>query len=118
MKMPKGVRLGVGLGCIVWSLICIPYAIIKYINSKEEWILYIGLFFGFLALLTGLFFIIFIKNNTPVTKDNVEPTNKTPKQIQAKAKKEKKPFISEKEWEELEEEDEEAFYIEEIVDDQ
>ena len=121
MKLPKAVRLSVGFGCIGWALICIPYAIIKYVNEKELWVLYFGLFAGFLALLTGLFFLIFIKTRSPITKDNVEPSDKPVKDVhvkpvfhnpkQNKNKKNKKPFINEKEWEELEEEDEEAFYI-------
>lgn len=118
MKLPKGVRLGVGLGCIGWSFVYIPYAIIKYINEKEVWVLYFGLFAGFLALLTGLVFLIFFKSK--------EPSETPKKEIHAqpissykprKVKKNKKPFISEEEWGELEEEDEEAFYIEEMMED-
>lgn len=124
MKLPKAVRLSVGFGCLGWSLICIPYAIIKYVNEKELWVLYFGLFAGFLALLTGLFFLIFIKTRPPITKDNVEPSDKPVKDVHihsvfhsSKPKKEKKPFINEKEWEELEEEDDEAYFAEEIADD-
>ena len=42
MKLPKGVRLGVGLGCIGWSFVCIPYAIIKYINEDIELEVYVS----------------------------------------------------------------------------
>ena len=129
MKLPKAVRFGVGFGCIGWSAICLPYAIIYYVTTKELWVLYLGLFFGFLVLLTGLFFLIFIKTRPPVTKENVEPREKPAKRVHVKpvfptseSKVEKEPFITDKEWEELEEEDDEDYFdqvleIDEITDD-
>ena len=110
MKLPRILRLVVGIVLIVWACICFPYAIIRYTNTKEIWILYLGLFAGSLSLIVGLFFIIFIKDKGSVIQENqkpVPPASHRPKPYKQK----KRPFISEKEWEELEEEDEEAMYI-------
>ena len=110
MKLPRVLRLVVGIVLIIWACICFPYAIIRYTNSKEIWILYLGLFAGSLSLIVGLLFIIFIKDKPLVVASNqthVPPASHRPKPYKPK----KKPFISEKEWEELEEEDEEAMYI-------
>lgn len=110
MKLPRILRLVVGIVLIVWACICFPYAIIRYTNTKEIWILYLGLFAGSLSLIVGLFFIIFIKDRGSVIQENqnsVPPASHRPKPYKQK----KRPFISEKEWEELEEEDEEAMYI-------
>ena len=117
--MRRAVRLGIGFGLLAWSLVCFPYAIIKYVNTKEMWILILGLFAGSLSFISSLLFLLFLKDDksieTTPKQIHVEPKNKEYKP--KKNKRVKKPFISEKEWEELEEEDEETMYIEEIVED-
>lgn len=57
-----------------------------------------------------VFFPRFKDDGTPT----VEPKQKKQKQLQyGETKASKKPFINEKEWEELDEEDEECVYIDE-----
>ena len=65
---------------------------------------------AFLSFIMSIvFFPRFKDDGTPT----VESKQKIQKPIHHKANNSKAPFINEKEWEELEEEDEECMYIEE-----
>ncbi len=60
-------------------------------------------------IMSIVFFPRFKDDGTPT----VEPKQENHKSVHSKTDNSREPFISEKEWEELDEEDEECMYIEE-----
>lgn len=107
MKMPHGVRFGVGLGLLVFAILCIPGTIINYANIKQLWVLILGPSLFVLSVIVGLFLLIFVNDKEPIVAEKQE----TKAKLQKEKNKNKKPFISDKEWKELDEEDEEEMYI-------
>ena len=108
MKMPHGVRFGVGLGLLVFSILCIPGTIINYANIEQVWVLILGPSLFVLSVIVGLFLLIFVNDKEPIVVEKQEVKVKPQKETK---NKNKKPFISDKEWKELDEEDEEEVYI-------
>ena len=108
MKMPHGVRFGVGLGLLVFAILCIPGTIINYANIKQLWVLILGPSLFVLSVIAGLFLLIFVNDKEPIVVEKQEAKVKLQKETKSKNKK---PFISDKEWKELDEEDEEEMYI-------
>lgn len=116
IKLPVGLKYGLGLGLIGWSILSIPFTINGYASIKENWILIIGCVSGIIAVILGFCILIFTEDKESITKEK-EPPRVTKKNKHYRPRKNKRPFISEKEWEELEEEDDEMFIIEEMLDD-
>ncbi len=108
MKMPHGVRFGVGLGLLVFAILCIPGTIINYANIKQLWVLILGPSLFVLSVIAGLFLLIFVNDKEPIVVEKQEAKVKLQKETKSKNIK---PFISDKEWKELDEEDEEEMYI-------
>lgn len=115
MQLPHGLRIGLACALIIFALLCIPETIINYINIKEIWVVFVGSFAGFLALFCSLFLLIFVKDkgNVIVEEEEVVVQPKVTKTKAPKQRKQKETFISEEEWEELDEEEEELDYIDE-----
>ena len=107
MKMPHGLRFGLGLGLLMFAVLCIPGTIINYTNIKQVWVLILGPSLFVTTDLASLFLLIFVNDEEPIIEKQ-QPKEKPQKE---KRTKNKKPFISDKEWEELDEEDEEEMYI-------
>ena len=108
MKMPHGLRFGLGFGLFVFAILCIPGTIINYTNIKQLWVLILGPSLFAVSVIVGLFLLIFVNDKNPIV---VEHQEVKPKPQKVTKNKNKKPFISDKEWEELDEEDEEEMYI-------
>ena len=108
MKMPHGLRFGLGLGLLGFAILCIPGTIINYANIKQVWVLILGPSLFVASVIAGLFLLIFVSDKEPIVIEHQKAKEKPQKVAK---NKNKKPFISEKEWEELDEEDEEEMYI-------
>ena len=111
--MPHGLRIGLGLGLLGFAILCIPGTIINYTNIKQVWVLILGPSLFVISVIIGLFLLIFVNDKEPIVMEHQEVKVKPQKVTK---NKHKKPFISEKEWKELDEEDEEEMYI--VDDDQ
>ena len=108
MRLSHRLRFGLGLGLLVFAILCIPGTIINYTNIKQVWVLILGTSLFVLSVLAGLFLLIFVSDKEPIVVEHQEVKAKPQKVTK---NKNKKPFISEKEWKELDEEDEEEMYI-------
>ena len=106
--MPHGLRFGLGFGLLVFAILCIPGTIINYTNIKQLWVLIVGPSLFVISVIVGLFLLIFVNDKNPIVVEHQEVKKKPQKVIK---NKNKKPFISDKEWEEIDEEDEEEMYI-------
>ena len=111
--MPHGLRFGLGFGLLVFAILCIPGTIINYTNIKQLWVLILGPSLFVLSVIAGLFLLIFVSDKELIMVEHQEAKAKPQKITKSKNKK---PFISDKEWKELDEEDEEEMYI--VDDDQ
>ena len=110
-SIPYKVRLWLSIGLFIWSIVAFIVSIIWYTNTKQLWIIIAIPIIAFICFMMSIvFFPRFKDDGTPT----VESKQKKQKQLQySEPKISKKPFITEKEWEELDEEDEECMYIEE-----
>lgn len=113
-KIPYKARLWVGVGLILWSIAVFIAAIIYGSYGAPTWILVAGPIFAVIAFAIGVVFVP--KTNEDGTPIVVERKSKPKKPKNRKPKKQKKPFISDEEWKELEEDDE-MMFIEEVVED-
>lgn len=112
-KIPYKVRVGIAVGLFIWSILAV---IMTIVFSQYHFELWVVIVVPILAVLSFILSIIFM----PRTKEGEEEKVVKPapsKHRPQKQKKHKKSFISEKEWEELEEEDEECLYISDSTDD-
>jgi len=107
-NVPYKARLWIGVGLIIWSILVLVATIVYASYGAAIWLLVIGPTLAFVAFIIGIIFV-------PKTKDESQPQKTVSPKIKAKKPtrmyKEKKPFITEEELEELDEEDEEAMYI-------
>lgn len=82
--------------------------------------LIVGIISAFLTALIslGIGFYLWKTSDHPVMEQpqTIKPVKKA-KPKKYKTKKQRKPFISDKEWEEFEEEDDEMMFIDEVVED-
>lgn len=107
-KIPYKVRVGISVGLFSWS-ICAVIASIVFSQQGLLWTAYVGPILAAIAFIASIIIM-------PKTKEDGSPIvgekKPKPKKIKNyKLKKQKKPFISDKEWDELDEEDEEEMYI-------
>ena len=113
-KIPYKVRVGLSIGLFLWSIFAVLMTIIYAYYRYELWIVIVGPICAFLAF---IFSIILMPKS--LEKDKHAPVKPKPRTHRPHndVPKKKKPFISEKEWEELEEEEEECFAMEQVDDD-
>ena len=109
-KIPYKVRLYLSIGLFLWAIIAFIISIIVYINTKQLWIIIVIPIIAVISFIVSIIFFPRFKDDGSLT---VEPKEKQHKEKKYKPKKYKKPFISDKEWNELDEEDEECMYIDE-----
>ena len=109
-RIPYKVRLWLSIGLFIWSIVAFVVSIIWYTNTMQLWIIIAVPIIAFISFIMSIvFFPRFKDDGTPT----VEPKQKIQKPAYRKANNSREPFISEKEWEEIDEEDEECMYIEE-----
>ena len=107
-KVPYKARLWIGVGLIIWSILALVATIVYASHGAPIWILTVGPILAFVAFIIGIIFV-------PKRKDESEPQKTVSSKIKVnrpkKIHKKKEPFITEEELEELDDEDEEAMYI-------
>ena len=103
-KIPYKVRVGLSVGLFIYAICALIASIVLAINGYGLWIAFIG---PVLAVVAFVFSIILMPKEKPESTPIVKNNNKAFK----KHKNSKKPFITDKEMEELDEEEEELDYI-------
>ena len=111
-KIPYKVRVGISVGLFLWSIACIIATIVFSQQGLGLWVVIVG---PILAVMAFVLSIILM----PKSEQNSEHVTAKPKPRthRPRPEKRKRSFISEKEWEELEEEDEECLYLMDDEDD-
>ena len=109
---PYKVMTGIGIGLVLLSIIGIIATIICGAYGAPIWLLVFLLVAAALTFVIGIIFV-------PKTNEDGTPfvIEKKPKKKKPKQHKVKKPFMTEKELKEQEEEDDEMVFIEEVVED-
>lgn len=104
-KIPEKIRNKISLSAAIISVVAFIAACICYYASLKTWSI-IAFIVSFVSLIVSAIF-------TPHTKKVVSPAKEEKKAEinEEKPKVEKGEFISDKEWDELEEEEEELDYI-------
>ena len=112
-KIPYKVRLTIS---IVLFFLSIGFIVSTIVYSNQSLVLWVVIVGPILSVISFVLFVVFMpKTNENETHVEVE---KKPKRIKKyRKKKSKKPFISDKEWKDLDEEDDETRYIEEYLED-
>lgn len=107
-KVPYKARLWIGVGLIIWSILALVATIVYASHGAPIWILIVGPILAFVVFIVGIIFV-------PKRKDESQPQKTVSSKIKVnkpkKIHKKKKPFITEEELEELDDEDEEAMHI-------
>lgn len=114
-KISYKARLGIGIGLMLWSIAAVIAIIIYASYGAPIWLIILVPILAIIAFAIGVVFVP--KTNEDGTPIVVEKKSKPKKPKNRKPKKQKKPFISDEEWKELEEEDDEMMFIEEVVED-
>ena len=109
-KIPYKVRLWLSIGLILWDLVAVIAAIVYYAFTSWLWLLITVISVAFLLFILAIILFPRFKDDGTTT---VEPKTKAEKPRRHRPKKYKKKFISNAEWKELDEEDEESMYINE-----
>ncbi len=114
-KIPYKVRTGVGTGLILWSVIAVIATIVWGSYGAPIWAL---ILIPIVAVITFVIGVIFVpRTNADGTPIVIEKKPKVKRPKIRKAKRHKKPFMTDEEWREQEEEDDEMMFIEEVVED-
>ena len=114
-KIPYKVRMGIGVGLVLWSLAAFIVTIVIAAYGAPIWTL---ILIPIVAVITFVIGIIFVpKTNEDGTPFVVKKKPKVNKPKKRKAKRPRKPFMTDEEWREQEEEDDEMIFIEEVVED-
>lgn len=114
-KIPYKVRLCIGVGLILWSIAAFIATIIYGSYGAPIWILIAGPIFALIAFAIGIVFVP--KTNEDGSPIVAKSKPKQNKQDRRKPKKQKEPFMSDKEWKESEDEEDDMIFIDEIVED-
>ena len=114
-RIPYKVRIGVGVGLVIWSVIAIVATIIWAAYGAPIWVLIVYPILAVIFFVAGIIFVP--KANEDGTPFVPEKKPKHKKLKSHKRKKQKRPFLTEEEWKKLEEEDDEMMFIEEVVED-
>ena len=109
-KIPYKVRLWLSIGLFIWAIVAFVVSVIYYANTMQMWIIIVIPIVAFTSFIMSIAFFPRFKDDGAAT---VEPKQEVQKQIHCKTNNTRKPFTSKKEWEELDEEDEECMYIDE-----
>lgn len=111
-RVPYKTRMGMSVGLVLLSIIIIIATVICGAYGVPIWLLVL---LSVAAALTFVMGIIFV----PKTNEDGTPfvIGKKSKKKKPKRHKDKKPFVTDKEWKEQEEEDDEMVFVEEVVED-
>ncbi len=109
-RIPYKVRLWLSIGLFLWAIVAFIASIVYYVNTKQLWTIIAIPIIAFVSFILSIAFFPRFKDDGTST---VEEKSKAQKTMKYKSRKYKKPFISEKEWEELDKEDEECMYVDE-----
>ena len=109
-KIPYKVRLWLSVGLFLWAIVAFVASIIYYANTKQLWVITV---IPIVAFISFVFSIVFFPRFKDDGSPTVESRQKSRKSLHHRYKKPKKPFVSEKEWKELDEEEEETMYVNE-----
>lgn len=102
-------RLRLSIVLLALAIVAFIISIIIYTDTMQLWVIIIIPAIAFITFIVSIIiFPRFKDDGTPIA----EPKQKTQKTIHCKTENSKKPFISEKEWDELDEEDEECNCVE------
>ncbi len=115
-KIPYKVRLWIGIGLVLWSVLAVIATIIYAAYGAPIWILITGPIVAVIAFAIGIIFIP--RTNEDGTPIVIEKKQRIKKPKSYKTKKQKKPFMSDEDWQAIEEEDDEMMFIEEVVEDE
>ena len=113
-KIPYKVRVGISIGLFIWSIFAVIFTIVFAYHNYQLWVVILGPSLAVIAFVLSIIFMPKSREGDNITPPQPKPRTHRPSHY---SHKEKKPFISEKEWEELEEEEEECFAMEQIDDD-
>ena len=113
-KIPYKVRLGIGVGLVLWSIVAIIIVIVWGAYQAPIWALVLIPIVAFVFFIMGIIFVP--KTNEDGTPIVMEKKPKL-KKNKHKVKKRKRPFMTEEEWKQQEEEDDDMMFIEELVED-
>ena len=114
-KIPYKVRLSIGVGLVLWSILAVIATVIYASYNAPLWILIVGPISAVITFVIGI--ILVPRTNEDGSPIVIEKKPKIKKPRKYKTNKEKKPYMSDKEWQEQEEEDDEMMFIEEVVED-
>ena len=114
-KIPYKIRLGIGVGLMLWAVLAVIAIIVYASYGAPFWILIIGPIVAVIAFAIGIIFVP--RANEDGTLIVIEKKQRVKKPKSYKSKKQKKPFMTDGEWREQEEEDDEMMFIEEEVED-
>lgn len=105
-KIPYKVRVGLSIGLFLWSIGAIIASIV-FSQQGYLWTAYVGPILAIVAFVISIIMMPKAKEDGSLIVEKKKSKSKKMK----KHKQKKKPFISDKEWNELDEEDEEEMYI-------
>ena len=108
-NIPYKVRVGIAIGLFIWSILAVIFTIVFAYHHYALWIVIVGPSLAVIAFILSIIFMPKSREEDVVTPHKSKPRNHRPSHY---SHHKKKPFISEKEWEELEEEEEECFVME------
>lgn len=114
-KIPYKVRTCVGVGLILWSVVAVIATIVWGAYGAPPWALILMSIVSIITLVIGVIFVP--RTNADGTPIVIEKKPKVKRPKIRKTKRYKKPFMTNEEWREQEEEDDETMFIEEVVED-
>ena len=114
-KIPYKVRISIGVGLILWSVVAFIATIVWGAYGAPIWALILIPIVAVISFGIGIVFVP--RTNTDGTPIVIEKKPKVKKPKKRKAKRYKKPLMTDEEWREQEEEDDEMIFIEEVVED-
>ena len=108
IKIPHKIREGISIGLFLYSIFGVALTVILYNHYLKIWMLIVGILISIFAFVLAVILMPRQNNNGNEVK---AVKSKKQKATRHKSNKTKKPFISDKEWKELDEEDEEEMYL-------
>lgn len=109
-RTPYSLRTVISVISLMLFITLLIIGVVLYSKSSERWITFLLIGISIVFFINALVFI-------PKTNRDGSPIKIEKKKKKHKNKKHKKPFINDSEWKELEDEDDEMEFIDQIVED-